>query len=67
MIAYKLQLKITVMLLITMIIMISGAVSGGPGMPGTGWKEAVLSRKRERESGQVTARRGFEDACTVKP
>lgn len=29
MIAYKLQLKITVMLLITMIIMISGAVSVG--------------------------------------
>lgn len=67
MIAYKLQLKITVMLLITVIIMISGAVLGGPGMPGTDWKEAVLSRKRERESGQVTARRGFEDACTVKP
>lgn len=66
MIAYTLQLKITVVPLITMIIMISGAVSGGPGLPGTGWKEAVLSRKRERESGQVTARQGFADACIMK-
>lgn len=31
MIAYKLQLKITVMPLITIIIMISGVVLGGPG------------------------------------
>lgn len=48
MIAYKLQLKIIVMPLITMIIMISGAVSGGPGLPGMGWKGAVVSRERLR-------------------
>jgi hypothetical protein len=45
MIAYKLQLKIIVMPLITMIIMISGTVSGGPGLSGMGWKGEVLSRK----------------------
>lgn len=62
MIAYKLQLKITVMPLITMIVMISSAVSGGPGLPGMGWKEASLSR----EAGQVTVRIGLEDACIMK-
>lgn len=44
MIAYKLQLKITVMPLITMIIMISVAVLGGPSpsLPGKGWEEEVV-------------------------
>lgn len=62
MIAYKLQLKIIVMPLITVIVMISGAVSGGPGLPGMGWKEAALSR----ESGQVTVRTGLEYAFIMK-
>lgn len=48
MIAYKLQLKIIVMPLITMIIMISGSVSGGPGLPEMRWKGAVLNRERLR-------------------
>lgn len=54
MITYMLQLKITVMHLVTMIIMISGALLGGPG-PGprpaknkAGRKKVVLHRKRLR-------------------
>lgn len=44
--AYKLQLKIAVMPLITMIIMVSVVVLGGPGpsLPEKGWEEVVLCR-----------------------
>lgn len=44
MIAYMLQLKIIVMLLVTMIIMISGVLLGGPG-PGPSLPRIWLGRK----------------------
>lgn len=64
MIAYMLQLKIIVMLLVTMIIMISGALLGGPG-PGPRPAKNKAGKKKwfstERDSGYCGVGEGIDE------